>query len=100
MKFPSNQLSSIESEFSQRSAKRKRGGFTHGLESCNDCYFDFDVVNRVAWLKFSGNNVDYSLLDQVNDSHYAFFKIPDDEEEIKNGLWSAMVWVVTNSTAL
>jgi hypothetical protein len=51
----------------------------HGLEICSHCYFDFSTINRLAKLKYSGQDItNRNAIDQVNNTYFSSLK---DEEE-------------------
>lgn len=59
-----------------RSRRKKSRVFEciHGLEVCDNCYFDFTPVNRLAKLKYSGQDFSTShAIDQVNETYFSSF---------------------------
>ena len=54
----------------------------HGLKVCAECYFDFSVVNELAKLKYSGQDItndSFFVVDQVNQTYYSSIELEDCE---------------------
>jgi len=66
-----------------KSRKRKSKVFqcVHGQKVCHECYFDFSIVNRLAQLKYQGENINNSfVVNQVNETYFSSKKLPDNDE--------------------
>jgi hypothetical protein len=65
-----------------RSRRKKSRVFecVHGMKVCAKCYFDFSVVNELAKLKYSGQDITNSfVVDQVNQTYYSSIELDDCE---------------------
>ena len=67
-----------------RKRKKKSRVFkcAHGLDICEECYFDFSTVNRLAELKYKGQDMtSASAIDQVNTMYFPSLSAFDIEVE-------------------
>eukprot|EP00956_Cyclotella_meneghiniana_P010015 scaffold13816_cov23-Cyclotella_meneghiniana.AAC.1 len=70
-----------------RKRKKKSRVFecAHGLEICKDCYSDLTTVNRLAKLKYNGEDISSpAAIDQVLNTYFSSCILNDDDDEQGN----------------
>ena len=82
-------LSSIGSFSKSRRKKSRVFECFHGLQVCKKCYSDFTMANRLAKLKYQGDEMTESIIDRIVDSHYASIENENEDGEIKHSFHNA-----------